>query len=383
MASVPLVLPSPAFRRELARRGGATASRCYQCATCSAVCELAPSDAPFPRRQMLSAQWGLAENLAADPAVWLCHQCNDCSLRCPRDARPGDVLQAVRSVLVERLAFPAFLGRFVARAATTAPLLLLLPVLFWAALLAATSHLTFPSTLTAFEEVVPHALIYAVFFPVAAWVVLASWVSGRRLWALWGAATPRSGSFWQSLLPVAAEIAGHKRFRSCHAAHPRFTGHLLLFWGFVGAAVTSGLLIVGIYVQGLAMPLALSHPYKILGNLSAVLLVVGGVLLVAGRLSGSNGPGTSTAFDTYFLTVVSLVILTGVLSEVGRLFLSPAFAVSLYIVHLGVVLNLFLTLPYSKFAHLFYRSLAMVHQRMAAPPDAAAPPAGRDRLQET
>ena len=58
----------PSFRDELRRRGGASAFRCYQCATCSSVCQLAPTEAPFPRRQMLYAQWGLADKLAADHA---------------------------------------------------------------------------------------------------------------------------------------------------------------------------------------------------------------------------------------------------------------------------------------------------------------------------
>ena len=35
-----------------------------------------------------------------------------------------------------------------------------------------------------------------------------------------------------------------------------------------------------------------------------------------------------------------------------------------YIAHLGTVLSMFATFPYSKFAHLLYRSLAMVHERM-------------------
>jgi quinone-modifying oxidoreductase subunit QmoC len=364
MSSLPAILPSAEFRTELARRGGGTVTRCYQCATCSAVCELATDDAPFPRRPMLHAQWGLEAQVAADPAVWLCHQCNDCTERCPRDARPGDVLQAVRALSVEKLSFPGALGRLVGRAATTWPLLLAVPILFWLALLAGTGHLTVPADFHAYEQVVPHALIYGVFFPAAGWVVLAGWVSGRRFWAVLGTASPRSGAFLVNLLPVLGEIGSHKRFRKCGAARPRFASHFLVLWGFVGAAVTSGLLIVGIYVQKLPMPLALSHPYKILGNLSAVLLVVGGGWLVVSRLGNRAATGASTPFDTYFLTMVVLVIVTGVLSEVARLAFPGEFAFAVYITHLGVVLNLFITFPYSKFAHLLYRSLAMVHQRM-------------------
>jgi quinone-modifying oxidoreductase subunit QmoC len=314
---------------------------------------------------MLMANWGLDDRLVGDPALWLCHQCNDCTRRCPRDARPGDVLQSVRALAVEKLAFPGFLGRLVGRSATLWPLLLALPVLFWVLLLAATGHLAVPAEFHAFEELVPHSLIYAVFFPVAAGVVVASWISGRRLWILFGANSARSGSLLPHLLPVFREIATHKRFRSCKAARPRFSGHLLLLWGFVGAAVTSGLLIVGMYLQGLPMPLALSHPYKLLGNLSAVLLVAGGVLLGVTRLTDREKAGASTAFDRYFLTVVLLTIATGVAAEVARLANSPAFAFAVYVLHLGMVLNLFVTFPYSKFAHILYRTLAMLHQGMA------------------
>lgn len=370
MAALPALAPSQDFQRELRRRGGATADRCYQCATCSSVCELAPADAPFPRRIMLWTQWGLADRLAADPAVWLCHQCNDCTLRCPRDSRPGDVLSTVRSLLIERLAFPGFLGRLVANAATTWPLLLAAPVLFWALLLGVTGHLTLPDGLRpgfAYEELVPHSLIYAVFFPVAAFVLAAAGVGARRLWNLLGGAGARSGSFLGGIGPALFDIATHRRFGSCTAAQPRRTGHLLVLWGFVGAAVTSGLLVVGIYIQKLPMPLALAHPYKLLGNASAALLVVGILLVIANRLGDAKRAGSMRGFDTYFLAVVTLVIVTGVLAEVGRLALTPSLALPIYVVHLGVVLNLFITFPYSKFAHLLYRSIAMVHERLTQP----------------
>ncbi len=364
MAAIPTLLPSHEFREALRRRGGDTASRCFQCATCSGVCELAPDEAPFPRRLMLLAQWGQAERLAADPAVWLCHQCNDCTVRCPRDAKPGDVVQAIRALVIEKLAFPGFLGRLVGAARASWPLLVGLPIAFWVALLAATGHLAIPVALPqhwAYEQLVPHVLIYSVFFPAAGWALLAAWVSGRRFWGLLAAGGPPV-SFFGGVVPAVSEIATHKRFASCDAARPRRFGHLTLLWGFVGAAVTSGLLIVGIYVQHLAMPLALTHPYKVLGNVSAVLLVIGATVLVANRLGDGRKAGAATAFDNYFLTVVALVIVTGVLSEVARLALTPEFALAVYVVHLGLVLCLFLTFPYSKFAHMLYRSLTMVHQ---------------------
>ncbi len=369
MAALSAVAPSTAFFEELRRRGGATAARCYQCATCSSVCGLAPEDAPFPRPQMLWAQWGLVDRLAAHPAVWLCHQCNDCTRRCPRDARPGDVLQIVRALAIEGLAFPGVLGRLVGRAATAWPLLIGVPILFWVALLAGAGLLSVPKGPLVYGDFVPHWLIYAVFFPVAGWVGYASWVSGRRFWTLLGDGSPRSGSFLKHLMPVLAEIATHKRFASCEAARPRRFGHLFLLWGFIGAAITSGLLVVALYGFHTELPLPMEHPFKILGNVSGVLLVVGGVLLVRNRLIDGERAGTSTAFDTFFLTVVLAVIATGVLSEVGRFAFPAELACALYVVHLGVVLSLFLTFPYSKFAHLLYRTLALVHGRMTTPPD--------------
>jgi quinone-modifying oxidoreductase subunit QmoC len=367
MAPLADVFPSAEFRDDLAGRGGATAARCYQCATCSSVCQLAPDEGPFPRRQMLKAQWGLGDQLVNDPAVWLCHQCNDCTVHCPRDAKPGDVMQTVRSLMVEKLAAPAFMGRLVGKAGSTWPLLLGAPFLFWVLVLYAVTGLQIPAEIKEYKDVVPHWLIYAVFFPVAGLVTLAIFSSGMRFWDLLGSSGQRSGSFVPNLVPVLIEISTHKRFGSCDAAASRRWGHFALLWGFVGAAVTSGLLLLAIYVLKSEMPLPLLHPFKVLGNLSAVLLVVGGAILLYNRLVGGDRTGSSIAFDNFFLFVVILVIVTGVLTEVGRFQFQPALNTWIYILHLTVVLCLFATFPYSKFAHMVYRMLAMVHERMTRP----------------
>jgi quinone-modifying oxidoreductase subunit QmoC len=59
------------------------------------------------------------------------------------------------------------------------------------------------------------------------------------------------------------------------------------------------------------------------------------------------------------------VIGTGVLTEGFRFVAVPVeLACALYVLHLGAVMTLFITVPYSKFAHIYYRTLAMTHERM-------------------
>ena len=101
------------------------------------------------------------------------------------------------------------------------------------------------------------------------------------------------------------------------------------------------------YGMGEELPLPQLHPAKLIGNLGAVLLVVGGAILLRNRLEDAKNTGSTNAFDAFFLTLVLLVVVTGVLSELGRLFLEPALACYIYVVHLGAVLCLFLSAPYS------------------------------------
>jgi quinone-modifying oxidoreductase subunit QmoC len=388
MASTTALAPSEDFRAELIKRGGASAAKCYQCATCSAVCELAPAESPFPRRQMLWAQWGLFDRLAADPSVWLCHQCNDCNVRCPRDAQPGDVLQVLRGLVVERLAFPTFLGKLVGNASKTWPLLIGLPILFWVLLLLAYpgSHIPTPTHAFAVEgqfhwaELVPYPLIYTVYTLAALFAVVTAAIGGLRFWSLLGTGAQRSGSFLAQLLPVLGEIAAHKRFAKCSGSSQRRLGHIFLFWGFVGAAVTSGFAVMYLYKEHVPFswlplgaatyPVPITHWVKWIGNLSALALVIGGAVLYAYRLpSGDRQVGDTHAFDRFFLWTVLGVIVTGVVTETLRFVALSQWAVYLgsavYVAHLGLVFTLFVTFPYSKFAHLLYRTLAMVHERLA------------------
>ena len=56
------------FIGSIAGQAGITFKRCFQCGTCSATCALSPDEAPFPRKEMVWAAWGLRDRLLTD--VW-------------------------------------------------------------------------------------------------------------------------------------------------------------------------------------------------------------------------------------------------------------------------------------------------------------------------
>ena len=61
------------FVQGLIHHGGADLKKCYQCSTCTVACPLTPDEAPFPRKEMLWAQWGMKDKLVRDMDLWLCH----------------------------------------------------------------------------------------------------------------------------------------------------------------------------------------------------------------------------------------------------------------------------------------------------------------------
>ena len=351
-----LIQPDSRFIHDVMTSGGKDLKKCMQCGTCSAICTLAPVEECFPRKQMLEAQWGLKSRLVGDPSIWLCHNCGDCTTHCPRGARPGDVFGALRQQAIEHFAFPRFLGRMVGSPRALAVLLLAPALIFW--VIARSSQAAGNPRELEFASVFPIPVLEAFFFALSG-LVLVVFLVGlvRFIGALRAAGL---GSITLSGLGAAlVEIMTHKRFSDCAESKNRRTGHLLTLWGFVGLAVTGTVVGIGSMAGILRTPLELTSPWKILANLSAVVILIGCLILLVDRLRDPVRRAATTYFDWFFLLTLTGVVLTGFASQLLRLVHADQVMYGVYFVHLVLIFSLFLYAPYSKFAHIAYRTAAM------------------------
>jgi len=375
--TAPAVVPFRAdpdldFVTEVTAWGGGDLKTCYQCATCAVVCPLSPDQNPFPRKEVIWAQWGLKDRLVNDPDLWLCHRCNDCSENCPRGAKTGDVMAALRSYAYQMNAWPGFLGKLLNRP-TMLPVVLAIPVAIIYAIITLGGNMTAPSGHNAElssmywgQMIEPWPWLDLGFMAAAAFAVFSFGISIKKLWRGFNESgvqedvTPKM-SIVNALKATVMDIVFHRRFNDCGAAHARKWVHLLILFGFVGLAITTGLVFVGMYVFGLQTPMPLGHPFKILGNVSAITITVGLVIAIGRRLTPalSVDNGRNAYQDVLFLGALTVVVATGIFSEVFRLGTAHTAAAAAYFLHLVFILFLFMYAPFSKFAHVIYHTTAV------------------------
>ena len=84
--------------------GGERIRLCIQCGTCSASCPNANRMDHTPRELIAMARAGLREEVLSSNSMWFCASCYLCTVRCPRDIRPTDLMHALECLAVrERL----------------------------------------------------------------------------------------------------------------------------------------------------------------------------------------------------------------------------------------------------------------------------------------
>ncbi len=406
MAQTVRIEPDVQFIRELQAAGGESLKKCYQCATCSVACPISPTDNPYPRKEMIWAQWGLKDKLLSDPDVWLCHNCGGCSDLCPRGAKPADLMAAMRNMAYRNLVEPVAIGKWMS-SSKYLPILIGIPaVLFgliwlivaktnlWKALSSVYPPLNNPEhgmpgvfsdgSMIPDGKIIFGKLFFGDFtidllFGLVILFVLFTFYKGvKNLIASIG---PQGSvmmlgkkKHWLCCLGevIVGEILPHSKFAQCGDDEEKVTrklGHMSLLFGFIALAVVTATVAIGhwggLIFPAIAVhtPMPLYHPVKLLAIVGTLLLLVGLTFLTKRRLALNPDKQTSGFYDWYLLGVIWAVGLTGLFSMLIRLAGISGLAYFVYYLHLISVFMLFAYLPWSKLGHLVYRTAALTYVR--------------------
>jgi Heterodisulfide reductase, subunit C len=389
MAQTVKIQPDIQFIRELREAGGDSLKACYQCATCSVACPISPQSNPYPRKEMVWAQWGLKDRLLSDPDVWLCYNCGGCSDLCPRGAKPGDLMAALRNMAYKRLVKPSIIGEWMS-SPKYLPILIAIPMvifaIFWMIMASVNFHGNFAGGMFPTGQIVYGKIFYGdyiidPFFMATLGFTLFTFYRGvKKLIAEIGpkGATTILGpkkAWYICLLEVLfGEIMTHSKFTECgddSEKNSRKIGHMSLFYAFVALAIVTGCVATGHWIGRIPFlsmlyldtPLPMWHPLKILANVGLVLMLVGLSYLTIRRVGLDPKKQKSNYYDWYLIGVIWFVGLTGMFSQFFRLadWVAPAYIV--YYFHLVSVFMLFAYLPWSKLGHLVYRTAALTYVR--------------------
>jgi len=382
-----VVEPDLQFIDEVVGLGGESLKKCFQCATCSVACPIAPDNKPFPRKEMIASSWGLKDKLIGNGDIWLCHQCGDCSSLCPRGAKPGDVLAALRSYTIAEYARPKVLGKMIndpkkfwVLTAVPAILFAVLALItlfggkFMSGIFGAETwyhtHNGLPIEGIAASKFVSTWFVDMVFVPVSIWAVaifalgLKDFINDIHQNALLEGKTDKENidikAFFQSLLVVLPKVGKHTQFTQCGENKERSTAHMMVLFSFIGLAIVTGIFFVALYGMHIPGPYSQLNPVKWLANVSGVALLIGGFLMIKQRMDKKDDQVTAFK-DWYLLGLVLTLGGTGMLTEMSRLGGSAFLAYSFYYIHLIAIFHLFAYLPFSKMAHIVYRTVAMTY----------------------
>ena len=335
---------------------------CNACRYCEGFCAMFPA---MTRR----LEFGKADiHYLAN----LCHNCGACLHACqyaPPHEFAVNVPQAmaqVRGQTYADYAWPPALGALYKHNGLTVALALAAGLALFLVLAVALNGTLLHAPLAGnFYAIFPHNLLVLMFAPIFLFAMLALGLGVRKFW--------RDVSPGQASATAVAEAGanvlrlkyldgGHGE--GCNESDDAFTlwrrrFHHLTFYGFMLCFAATSVATLYHYLLGLQAPYALTSLPVLLGTTGGIGLLIGpaGLFWLNLRRHPQHGDAAQKPMDRGFIALLFFTSLTGLALLAWR---DTGAMALLLAIHLGVVMALFLTLPYGKFAHGIFRSAALL-----------------------
>lgn len=340
---------------------------CNACRYCEGFCAVFPAMA---RRLEFDNKADL--NYLAN----LCHNCGACLHACqyaPPHEFAVNIPQAMAKVRMETytdFAWPASLGKLYKNNGLTLSLATAFGlVLFLVLTILSTGNLLSEGQAQPlngnFYAIFPHNTLALMFGAVFGFAILALGIGVRRFWKeiTPGKATGETMSeAAHDALKLKYLDGGHGE--GCNDEDDRFTlrrrrFHHLTFYGFMLCFAATSVATIYHYVFDWQAPYAYTSLPVILGTVGGIGLLIGpaGLLWLNMNRAPLHGDAAQKPMDRGFIALLFLTSLTGLILMIWR---STGIMPLMLAIHLGIVMALFLTLPYGKFAHGIYRCAALL-----------------------
>jgi len=354
----------PTLLADIRRYGKFDTTGCYQCGSCTISCDLVEKSVTFPRKSIRYALLGLRAPLLGSLEPWVCHDCGDCSIVCPRQAEPRISMITLRRFLSAQYDWTGmaskllqsnawYLGSLIFVAAFT--LLLIIGYHLWYVGMGARDFATTPFGLEHMFPIITYYTFAVILLPL---LLLLSRVF--RIWRLTMTEErnriPLSSYAKEAWIYIYESVA-QPLMRKC-PEHGRWMGHWFLALGTVIMLAVKVFSLRWFQTDNIY---PFYHPQRWLGYLAAGCIAYGVAGIFACRLRAHKEICKETHFhDLVFPVLIVLTVLSGLTAHILRyagFALACHYAYALHVIIATPMLVI--EMSFGKWSHMVYRPLAL------------------------
>jgi len=367
MAAGILPVSDPRLLADIRRYGKFDTAACYQCGSCTLSCDLVGDSATFPRRTIRYVLLGLRQPLVASLEPWVCHDCGDCSVVCPRQANPRISMMTIRRFLSAQYDWTGlgaklyqsdawYVGSLVFVALLT--IALIIGYHLWY-LKMATGDFASNSMQLGLEHMFPRMTYYTLAVILLPFLLLLSRVI--QIWRLTMGGDQRMyiplSAYFAEWWTYAYQSVTHAMLRKC-PQKGRWLGHWLLAFGTVTMLVVKTFGLRWFQTDNIY---ALYNPQRWVGYLAAGCILYGIADISRGRWHAKKEFYKETHFhDVVFPVLIVLTVLSGLAAHILRyagFALACHYAYALHVIIATPMLVI--EMSFGKWSHMVYRPLAL------------------------
>lgn len=341
---------NPKFAAEALKYGAEDFEACFNCGNCTATCSLSTPESSFPREMVRYTSLGLESEIKSSLKPWLCYYCGECSVECPRQAKPSELMMSLRRWLTAKYDWTALSGLLY----KSLPLSISAFVLVTIGVLLYAAKQNFElNTIMHFGHIFEMIAIGSVFAVILLPNIIRMW------WFTTFSQTKKINIplYLKSVGKLFIHMFTQKRALGCDDNERRWLQHLILVFGYLSLLFTT------VFLDWFSSN---NIFIIILGYIESAVVFYITILFMAGRVKKDKEVSKHSQPSDWFFVI--WLFLMGFTAFATRSFIDLNLLESnkwLYLIHLTVLVQWALIIvPFGKWTHFLYRSFAMYFDKL-------------------